>query len=180
LIGLAGIVGVSLVGRLAEPGNPSVPAETAGLAPVAAIPPAPTDLPSLPEPSPEELVVITSPAEGDPTITAPELIVQGFLQAEAAQLSVSLETDWYQVEEAMIVPALAFAERPAATRHAQFLVRFGLSEPRLSGPMVVRVVALDAEGHQLADVQRPFRLGPIERPALGDDGLLGGLVFSGL
>lgn len=189
LLGFVGIAGLAVVGRLIEPGVPSESIVTLEPSPAAATPPGPPET-SAPHPAnppgmhhlattDRELIVLTSPAEGDPTIGAAELIVQGFLQAEAASLRVSLETDWYRVDEATVLPALAFGERPDATRHAQFLVRFGLPEPRLTVPMVVRVVALDRDGHLLANVLRPFRLGPVERPTLGDDGLLGGLVFSG-
>jgi hypothetical protein len=188
--GLVGIAGLAVVGRLTETGVPTVAvapnvavASTPELdarppgtsAPLPAYPPGMHHLASIDR----ELIVLTSPALGDPTITAAELIVQGFLQADAASLRVSLETDWYPIEEATVIPALAFGERPGPTRHAQFLVRFALSEPRPTIPMSVRVVAFDRDGQWIANVLRPFRLGPIERPSLGDDGLLGGLVFSG-
>lgn len=184
VLGLAGIAGLAVVGRLMET---DVPTETRiAVAPLAvatplaaSVPPLAMDPPraQMPNGYPDQPIVVTSPAVGDPTITAPELIVQGFLQADAASLRVSLETDWYLVAEATVVPALTFGERPGATRHAQFLVRFGLSEPRMTGPMVVRVVALDRDGLRLADVVRPFRLGPVDRPMLGEDGLMGGLSF---
>lgn len=178
VLGLVGIAGLAVVGRLTEPGVPGVSTVVVAEAPAGT---APANVPmrtTAPNPVPVEVIVVTSPAEGDPTITAAELIVQGFLQADAASLRVSLETDWYRVDQATVVPALAFGERPGVTRRAQFLVRFGISEPRLAVPMVVRVVALDRDGNRLADVLRPFRLGPVVRPTLGDDGLLGGLVFS--
>ena len=181
LIALVGVAGFAVAGRLAEVRVPDV--SVVAVVPLtelsAQVPDSRSPATDQPPSSDGELVVLTSPAEGDPTITAAELIVQGFVQAEAASLRVSVETDWYRVDETTVIPALAFGERPGVTRHAQFLVRFGFSEPRMTGPMVVRVVALDRDGHPLADVLRPFQLGPVTRPALGDDGLLGGLVFSG-
>lgn len=179
LIALVGIAGFAVAGRLVEPGVPDVSVVAVAPTPASSAPlPASAGMHHLAS-TDGELIVLTSPAEGDPTITSVELIVQGYLQSEAASLRVTIETDWYRVDEATLLPVLAFGERPGATRHAQFLVRFGLSEPRLIGPMVVRVVALDRDGHLLADALRPFQLGPVERPSLGDDGLLGGLVFSG-
>jgi hypothetical protein len=125
-----------------------------------------------------ELIVLTSPATGDPTITAVDLFVQGYLQGEAAAVRVVLEIEGAPVDEWTVQPTLAFGERPSSTRHAQFLVRFGLPDPRPIGPMVVSAIALDRDGERLAVIRRPFRVGPIDRPTLGDDGILGGLVFS--
>ena len=168
LFGLVGIAGVAVIDQLAEPPAPGGPVLAAApsaitlMTPIVSPPPAGGG-----SPLPSGLIVLTSPAEGDPTITAPEIIVQGFVQPEAVTLRVSLETDWYPVQQATVL---------AADPH--FLVRFGISDPRVSAPMLVRVVALDRDGQWLADVLRPFRLGPIERPTLGDDGLVGGIVFS--
>lgn len=171
VFGLVGIAGVAVVGRLTETDLPSAPLVAMAPTPLAVESPASSlgARSDAPGPAPSGLIVLTSPAEGDPTITAAEIIVQGFLQAEAASLRVSLETDWYPVQEATILPT---------DRHPRFLVRFDMPDPRTGEPMVVRVIALDRDGEWLANVQRPFRLGPIERPTLGDDGLVGGIVFS--
>jgi hypothetical protein len=186
LVGLVGVAGLAVVGRLTEIAAPNVPRLAVESTPAPIAPRRPSSAPT-PHPSgmhhlatiDRELIVVTSPAEGRPTITAYELIVQGFLQDEAASLVVTLETGSDEVDEARVVPALAFGERPGATRHAQFLVRFELPDPRPVGPMAVRVVAFDRDGERLVVVRQPFRLGPLSRPTLGDDGLVGGLVFSG-
>jgi hypothetical protein len=170
LVGFAGVAGVAVAGKLVEPAvSPVVGAE---------VTPAPASRETAtPVPAPDKPIVVTSPADGGATITAVELIVQGFLQVDASSLQVILETAGSRIDETTIRPALASGERPGSTRHAQFLVRFGLPDPRPMGPMVVRVVAFDRDGQRLAVVRRPFRLGPIDRPTLGDDGLLGGIVF---
>jgi hypothetical protein len=181
LVMLVGVAGFAVAGRVATP-------EGTVVAIIAEAPPAvsSTPLPRSAEPSARRVlssdgkpIVLTSPAEGDPTITAVELIVQGFLQADAASVRVVLETGGAPVGELTVRPALAFGERPSSTRHAQFLVRFGLPDPRPIGSMVVRVIALDRDGQRLAVIRRAFQVGPIDRPTLGDDGILGGLVFSG-
>lgn len=180
LLGLAGVAGFAVAGRLSEPEIPTV--AVIAQTPASVIP----ELPTVGSTSqadaaaePGQLIVLTSPAEGDPTITAVELFVQGYLQGDAASVRVTLVTDGDRIDEASGRPALALGERPSPTRHAPFLVRFGLPDPRPTGSMVVRVEALDGDGERLAAVRRRFWLGPILRPTLGDDGLLGGLVFSG-
>ncbi len=171
VFGLVGIAGVAVVGRLTETAAPSGPTMATAPSPMASLPPAVTGphRADPARPAPAEVIVLTSPAEGDPTITAPEIIVQGFFRADAAALRVSLETDWYPVQEATVRPI---------DRQGHFLVRFGIPDPRVMAPMAVRVVAFDRDGQRLGAVLRPFRLGPIERPTLGDDGLVGGIVFS--
>lgn len=180
LLGLVAIAGFAVAGRLSEPEIPAVAVIAQPSAPAILESQAVGSAPQADPPGePGQLIVLTSPAEGDPTITALELFVQGYLQGDAASVRVTLVTDGERIDEVSSRPVLAPGERLSSTRHARFLVRLGLPDLRPIGSMVVRVEALDQDGERLAAVRRRFWLGPIHRPTLGDDGLMGGLVFSG-
>ena len=164
LLGLAGVVGLAIAGRLTESGNPDARTPVIAFdasafeAPVAApsTVPAPTAVPT------PELIVLASPAEAGVTVTTRELVVQGYLQAAGGTVRITLEARGNRViDDATITPMLAFAERPTVNRHAQFEVRFGLPNQRPNGRMIVQVAAYDRDGRIIDVIRRPFRVGPL-------------------
>jgi hypothetical protein len=177
LLALVGVPAAAVVGGHAEGGLRDEPAVEDGLAaagsratgrdlrrpPVAAVPTA--------------TIVLNRPARGM-RLTTIDVAVGGYLHEDADSVRVALETAGAVVlSQATVLPALAFGERPDANRHLQFHVRLVLPSRRPTGDVAVRVAAFDRSGRQIAVVRRPFTLAPIVRPTLGDDGLLGGLVF---
>jgi hypothetical protein len=124
----------------------------------------PTDAAS-PEPIEEafvapELIVLASPAEAGMTITTRELVVEGYVQAGAETVRITVEARGNRViDDATIAPVLAFAERPSRDRHLQFQVQFGLPNPRPNGRMIVQVAAYDRDGRVLDVIRRPIRVG---------------------
>jgi hypothetical protein len=166
LLGLAAVVGVAGLGRLAEPAEAGPrPAVIAFEPPTVAVTPAPT---AAPAPTPD-LIVLASPAEAGVTVTSKELVVQGYLnqQFAAGPVRVTLEARGNRViDDATITPALALGELPILDRHVQFEVRFGLPNPRPNGRMIVQVVAYDRDGRILDVLRRPIRVGALlEAPA---------------
>lgn len=190
VLGFAGVVGVALFGRLLGPGDPAAGVASAPLATpgaesmasprsgAAASAQPGTDAARADAPTPDALIVVVSPATGEPTITSGELIVQGSVQADAHSLRVVVEALGRPLDAQTVQPARPVEEGTTTRQRARFLVRIQLPDPRPIGPMVVEVVAFDRSGERLAVVRRPFRLGRVDRPTLGDDGLLGGIVFS--
>jgi hypothetical protein len=168
LLGLAAVVGVAGLGRLAEPAESGPRSAVIAFEPpaVTATPaPAPT---AAPAPTPD-LIVLASPAEAGVTVTSKDLIVQGYLnqQFAAGPVRVTLEARRNRViDDATITPALALGELPIPDRHVQFEVRFGLPNPRPNGRMIVQVVAYDRDGRILDVLRRPIRVGALlEAPA---------------
>lgn len=158
-LGLLGVVGVAIGGRLAEAGDPPVRSAIIAFAsPSDAASPSPSASPI----RPAEVLVLASPAEAGLIVTTRELVVQGYLDIAAGSVRVTLEARGNRViDDATIAPPLAFVERPTLDRHARFEVRFGLPNPRPNGRMVVQVVAYDTEGRMLGVIRRPFVVGPL-------------------
>jgi hypothetical protein len=58
-----------------------------------------------------------------------------------------------------------------------FCVTFDLPDPRPGGPLVASVALIGMDGIPIEGVRRSFLSGPLVVPSLGEDGLVGGLVF---
>jgi hypothetical protein len=192
ILAFAGIVGVALLGRLsgpadatdgvpialdAAPGAESLasPRSVSGASVQPGADPARADGSA----GPDALIVVVSPATGEPTITSGELIVQGSVRPDTHSLRVIVEALGKPLDAQTVQPGRVVVDGFATVQHARFLVRIQLPDPRPIGPMVLEVSAFDRDGKQLAVVRRPFQLGRVDRPTLGDDGLLGGIVFPG-
>jgi hypothetical protein len=191
-LGLAAVIGVAAFGRFsasgdqasglavaprAAPGAELLESPRSGVA----APAQPGTDPGLPDarPAPDALIVVISPATGVPTITSGELIVQGSVDGDAHALTVIVDVRGREIVARTVQPAAPDEDGSSTRQRSRFLVRLQLPDPRPIGPMVLEVAAFDRAGARLAVVRRPFQLGRVDRPTLGDDGLLGGIVFSG-
>jgi hypothetical protein len=161
LFGLAGVVGLGALGRLAEPGEAGPRSAVIVFEPpTVAATPVPT---ASPVPTPD-LIVLAHPADAGVTVTSKELLIQGYLnqQFAAGPVRVTLEARGNRViDDATVTPVLALGELPILYRHVQFEVRFGLPNPRPNGRMIVQVVAYDRDGRILDVLRRPFRVGAL-------------------
>jgi len=165
LAALVAIVGLAGAGRLIE--SPATATRAAAIQ--FALPsghvspePAPTTVTAAPAVAvaTPELIVLASPAQAGMTVTTRDLVVQGYLQAGAERVRVTLEARGNRViEDATVVPALATNDGPIASRFPRFEVRFGLPNPRPNGRMIVQVAAYDGDGRMLDVIRRPFRVG---------------------
>ena len=120
-----------------------------------------------------EILVVTSPRGPGVEITTRRLTIEGHLRATTAVVSVSLEARGNRVID-------TFVTQPTAT----FEVGFDLPNPRPNGRMVVSVMVLGPTGGMIDAIRWPVVIGAIAetappRPSLGEDGLMGGLVFTG-
>ncbi len=118
-----------------------------------------------------EILVVTSPRGPGVEITTRRLTIEGHLHATTAVVSVSLEARGNRVID-------TFVTQPTAT----FQVGFDLPKPRPNGRMVISVVVLGPTGGLTDAIRWPVVIGAIAetappRPTLGEDGLMGGLVF---
>lgn len=162
LLGFLGIVGVALVGRLAEPANP-----LATTALLAFEPPAgrstPLTAPSMAPPAPApDMIELASPARAGITITTRDLLVRGFLRVPTESIVITLEARGNRViDAATIRPAMAPYTGPILQHPSRFAVRFGLPNPRPNGRMIVQVVAYDGDGRIVDVLRRPFEVGPL-------------------
>ncbi len=160
---LVSVVSVAGIGRLVGSGPEQAVAELVGAPLVATLPggaPARAPMP--------EIIVLSSPAVANATITSRELTIRGYLAGGTGTIQVTLEARGNRIiDAATIDPALVFAERPAVGQHAQFETRFGLPNPRPNGRMIVQVALLDDEGQVVDVVRRPIRVGPLLEGAAG-------------
>jgi hypothetical protein len=165
---LVAIVGQAGAGRLTE--SPATVTRAAAIqfalpSGHAAPEPAPTTVPAAPAVATPELIVLASPAQAGMTVTTRDLVVQGYLQAGAEHVRVTLEARGNRViDDATVVPALATNDGPIASRLPRFEVRFGLPNPRPNGRMIVQVAAYDGDGRMLDVIRRPFRVGRLIEP----------------
>jgi hypothetical protein len=171
--GLAAVVGVAAAGSIIS--TRSVPVPSVEVAEVA---------PPLTRASADATrattVAVEDPARAGAVITTPGLLVQGSRSGPAGQVRVTLESSGAKL--------VASETIPASGAGGAFRVEFPLSNPRPGGTMVVQVVAFDSAGIPVDVVRIPVEIGAIVPAApaavarngsgpMGDDGLIGGIVF---
>ncbi len=162
LVALAGIVGVAVVGRIAAAADMSPRAAVREVGPVDREAGSAAEVPPPSTAASPDLIVPVSPAEAGLTITTRELLVMGYLRVGIESVRVTLEARGNRViDDATIVPALANADCPIASRLPRFEVRFGFPNPRPNGRMIVQVAAYDRDGRILDVIGRPFRVGAL-------------------
>ena len=172
VIGLLAVAGLALAGRAAtEPSQATVaavdgtasaaPGTTTGRAAGAA------------SVSRTAAIVLARPTIDSAPVTSARLMVSGSYPDPDRPLKVTLYS--------MGGDELAGAD--LLTR-GDFTVVLQLPEPRPIGPAVLQVRRVDALGRAELLVERPLVIGPlafapaqVARPPLGEDGLIGGLVF---
>jgi hypothetical protein len=169
---LAAVVGVAVVGGLpadrpAEPPAPSV-------AVVAATP-----VPSV------ALLSVDTPDRPGAVITTRDLVVRGSVQRTGLPLQVTLESSGAKLllGRETVQPSPAPLLAPSG-----FEIAFPLADPRPTGRVVVEVTALSPAGVALEVVRIPVTIGALApstprevgrdgEGGLGDDGIVGGIVF---
>jgi hypothetical protein len=164
VLAFAGIVAIATAGRFVTgPAGPRVaaiavapPSTTPPEAPAAAIAPLP------------ELIVLSSPAIANTTVTTRVLAVRGYLNERHGTIWVTLEARGNRViDQATIELTPAVGKRSTVGRRVSFETSFGLPNPRPNGRMIVQVALLDADGRILDVIRRPFRVGPLLEAADG-------------
>lgn len=166
-IALCGLVGMAAIGRLAAPAPELRSAVIAFALPVESAVPVESSPPARAASvvAGPEILVLSSPAEANMTITTRELMVQGFLRAGTGRVQVTLEARGNRVIDAATVkPRLDYWQPPGVDRLARFEVRFGLPNPRPNGRMIVQVAAYDTAGNLLDVVRRRIQVGPLLDP----------------
>ena len=130
------------------------------------------------------VIFMDAPATTDQVITTAALVVRGDLRVGIARLQVLLQSRSAQPIVVRTIDSLAVDWR-RDPRRIPFAVTLPLPDPRPAGPVVVQIVAYDAEGHArgvfLRRVQVGARLDPkygdgSVRPPTGEDGMMGGIT----
>jgi hypothetical protein len=158
VLALVTVVSVAAAGRLvAGPPEPRVAAVAIGPGPSTAVV---TEVPAIAPPP--DVIILSSPAAANTLVTTRELEVRGYLRNSSGTIRVTLEARGNRIiDQATIVPALAYGERPMVGRHPRFETRFGLPNPRPNGRMILQIALLDEGGRILDVIRRPFLVGPL-------------------
>jgi hypothetical protein len=165
-------VTVAIVGTAATDGTRPVPPAPSAVAALAT--PAPTAA------GPRTVLRIDAPSVVGAVITTPRLNVRGGRVGPSGPIRVTLESSGAKL--------VASETLPANGAGGVFEVAFPLSNPRPGGSMVVQIVAFDPHGIPLEVVRIPVEIGAIAEGAprnvgrtgegpIGEDGILGGIVF---
>ena len=133
-----------------------------------------------------DAIVLDVPAAPEQVITTGELVVRGHLRSGAVRVEVLLRSSG---TEHMILGTVGpirqdwDRDRP---QRAAFTVTLPLPDPRPTGPAVLQIVAYSPSGRAQGVLLRSIRIGALYephggglpgRPALGEDGLVGGIPF---
>jgi hypothetical protein len=133
-----------------------------------------------------DAIVLEWPATPNQVITTRELVVRGRLRASAGRVQVLVQS---RGSQPILVRTVGPLHRDWDRDHPgrlTFTVTLPLPDPRPSGPAVVQIVAYDAVGRANGVLLRPIQIGAAidpgsaglpGRPALGEDGLIGGIPF---
>jgi hypothetical protein len=162
LLVLISIAGTAAVGRLVGPGPETRPAAVNRPVTAAVDPANPAPVTAAAVAPMPEIIVLSSPAAANATITTRQLTIRGYLATGGGTIQVTLEARGNRIiDSATIEPTLVFGERPTVGRHAQFETRFGLPNPRPNGRMIVQIALLDPSGRIVDVIRRPIRVGPL-------------------
>ena len=141
---------------------------------------------------PFQALVVTLPARFDDEITTRGLTITGYVVGVPMPVRISLEArNNREIDSAVTTPTRS-SDLARPQRAGRFQVTFDLPNPRPNGNMVVAVSIVGPDGQPIDGVRRRVRIGRIvedlraamerhtgERPTLGEDGLMGRLVFDG-
>lgn len=134
----------------------------------------------------ERQVVVLSPAVQGAVITTRELIVRGYVRSSAGPVKIVVESSGSKVVAVRTVQPRGASSASDPGDRSHFSATFPLSNPRPGGRMVVQVIAYDMTGMPLDSLRRRITIGAFidpgtaglpGRPALGEDGLIGGIPF---
>ena len=142
---------------------------------------------------PFQALVVTVPARSGDEITTRRLTITGYVVGVPMPIRVSLEARGNREIDSAITTPTRSSDLARPQRAGRFQVTFDLPNPRPNGNMVVAVAIIGPDGRPIDGVRRRIRIGRIldgtspattGRPAartrtLGEDGLMGGLVFDG-
>ncbi|MEX2184801.1 MAG: hypothetical protein WEC14_10165 [Chloroflexota bacterium] len=173
LVVLGGAVAVARSG--ADDGVGQLTAPSA----VAEVPPArPTAAPSPAASSPLEdsVLVLQVPRPAGGAITTHDLVVSGYLVDGTGPVSAIITTSEGERIAARTVGPLTIG-RPDDDPNPRFLITVPLGDQRPVGEVRLRVVVYDIDGVPVEVVRRRVVIGPLERREIGEDGLVGGIVF---
>ena len=151
--------------------------------PIAADDPSPANIVARPTPRAADatpVLRVDAPSRVGAIITTPGLVVRGSRIGPSGPLRVTVESSGAKL--------VASEMLPASGAGGAFQVEFPLSNPRPGGSMVVQVVAFAPNGIPLEVVRIPVEIGAVAEGApravgrtaagpLGEDGIIGGIVF---
>ena len=143
---------------------------------------------------PFQALVVTVPARSGDEITTRRLTITGYVVGVPMPIRVSLEARGNREIDSAITTPTRSSDLARPQRAGRFQVTFDLPNPRPNGNMVVAVAILGPGGQPIDGVRRRVRIGRIldgtsavttggpagRTRTLGEDGLMGGLVFDGL
>lgn len=114
------------------------------------------------------VIELQEPAAAGTVVTTPDLVIRGYLLEGGGPVRVVLESSGGK-------PMLTRTLSPSPW----FVVNLPLSNPRPGGEMTVSVIAYDLDGIPIDVVRRRVVIGAIAEREIGEDGLMGGIVFPG-
>lgn len=158
LVGLGVVAGVGALGE----SEIAPPSEAPSLAVVARPSPATIDTP---EPI-AGVIELQEPAAAGSVVTTPDLVIRGYLRERGGPVRVLLESSGGK-------PMLTRTLSPSPW----FVVNLPLSNPRPGGELTVQVIAYDLDGIPIDVVRRRVVIGAIAEREIGEDGLMGEIVF---
>jgi hypothetical protein len=116
---------------------------------------------------PQDRLTMTLPSARNVAVATRTVEVAGTLVGGAGRVVVTLESRRSHLLES----------RTFVVLDGRFHVSFDLPNPRPGGRMWVSVVLLGPAGLPLEAIRRPFLSGALVPRTLGEDGLVGGIVF---
>jgi hypothetical protein len=114
-----------------------------------------------------ERLAMTVPAARNVSVTTKAVDVAGTLDGGAGRVVVTLESRGSQLLDSRVLSVV----------DGRFHASFDLPNPRPGGRMFVSAVLLAPDGVPLEAIRRPIVSGPLSPRTLGEDGLVGGIVF---
>ena len=132
------------------------------------------------------------PARSGDEMTTRRLTITGYVVGVPMPVRVSLEARGNREIDSVVTTPTRSPDLARPQRAGRFQVTFDLPNPRPNGNMVVAVAVIGPDGLPIDGVRRRVRIGQIveemraalerlavERRTLGEDGLMGRLVFDG-
>lgn len=114
------------------------------------------------------MIELQEPAAAGSVVTTQDLVIRGYLREQGGPIRVLLESS---------------GGKPMVNRMFSpspwFVVNLPLSNPRPGGEVTLWIIAYDLDGIPIDVVRRHVVMGAIAEREIGEDGLMGGIVFPG-
>jgi hypothetical protein len=153
---------------------PSVDASAPG--PVEASPSYVADAPPASTARPTR-IVLDVPGRPLTVVTTTAVVIRGQVPRDAGRLQILLQTRAATPIVVVTAEPMSAARTGWHEAPATFAADLALPDPRPTGPAVIQIVSYDQRGRARDVLLRPIIIGQVARRPIGEDGLLGGIVF---